>query len=347
VSVVASGVRGVLHYSVHPASLVRDLNAQRLELMEGVWNRAAIKQFVVLGVSAGATTGIESWAFDGVGILAAALTINELAAHYVLINLALTCYFTLPLGISIAASIRVGHLIGQGHVKTAQLTSKLVALSGAGFMACSGLTVSLARNGIGYLFSGDAAVVAQVARIAPICGLFQTFDGIQGSTGGVLRGLGLQRWAAVINCVGLWLLGVPIGYLLCFPAGVGLPGLWWGLFIGLLAVAIGNVLLLWRVDWQAQVVAARERIELDTESYVEQREKILQEVASDVEQQQHQHQHTEAERQHVVGDYAEAIEAERRREQEEQRAQAAAEDGQRAKRTATRAPTRAASIDPL
>lgn len=172
-----------------------------------------------------------SWAFDGIGILAATMTVTELDAHYCTINIALTTYFTLPLGVAIAASIRIGHLVGMGHVKTAQLTAKLVACCGAGFMAITGSCISASRNVIGYIFSSDDAVVAQVARIAPILGLFQLFDGIQGSTGGVLRGLGLQHYAAIINCVGLWLCGLPAGWALAFPAGVGLPGLWWGLAI--------------------------------------------------------------------------------------------------------------------
>ncbi len=264
---VASGVRGSVHYAQNPREFVSDLHEKRVALMEGVWNRAALKQFISIGVSSGATTGIESWAFDGIGIAAASLTVVELDAHYVLLNTALTCYFTLPLGISIAASIRVGHLVGMGHVRTAQLTSKLVAISGAGFMACSGFCLSLARNSIGYVFSNSAQVVAQVARIAPICGLFQVFDGIQGSTGGVLRGLGLQKWAAVINFCGLWIIGVPAGCLLAFPAGLGLPGLWWGLLIGLFCLACGNLLLLWRADWHLQVEEAQKRIAIDRDEY--------------------------------------------------------------------------------
>jgi hypothetical protein len=55
--VVVAGARGVVHYGANPSLLVRDFNEQRLRHMEGVWNRAAIKQFVVLGISAGAMTG--------------------------------------------------------------------------------------------------------------------------------------------------------------------------------------------------------------------------------------------------------------------------------------------------
>ena len=248
------------------------------------------------------------------------MTVTELDAHYCTINIALTTYFTLPLGVAIAASIRIGHLVGMGHVKTAQLTAKLVACCGAGFMAITGSCISASRNVIGYIFSSDDAVVAQVSRIAPILGLFQLFDGIQGSTGGVLRGLGLQHFAAIINCVGLWLCGLPSGWALAFPAGVGLPGLWWGLAIvsahhraagrrrmwlatviplslplvcvlthslcacffvcqGLFIMACGNLTVLYRVNWHAQVESARKRIETDMAEYAARRAEVLAEAS--------------------------------------------------------------------
>ena len=299
-ALVSRGARGAVAYAMDPRALVDDLEKQRAEMMEGMWNKAAMMQFIKLGCSSGAMTGIESWAFDGrIGILAATLTVTELDAHYVMLNIALLCYFTLPLGISIAASIRIGHLVGMGHVRTAQLqlTSKLVGLCGAVFMSMSGASISLGRNQIGWIFSSDSAVVTQVARIAPICGIFQLFDGIQGSTSGVLRGLGLQRYAAGINLFGMLLCGVSCGYLqlFAFQVPMGLPGLWWGLAIGLLIVAVGNCTLLWRVDWHVQVAAAQARIAADIAEYAQRRAEILREATNG----------------NIVGDYGEAVEQER------------------------------------
>ena len=46
------------------------------------------------------------------------------------------------------------------------------------------------------------------------------------------------------NLVGYWLLGLPLGMLLCFERGVGVPGLWIGLCTGLIVVAT-TLLVVW------------------------------------------------------------------------------------------------------
>ncbi len=55
---------------------------------------------------------------------------------------------------------------------------------------------------------------------------------------GVLRGLGETKAPMIMNVIGHWLLGLPIGYALCFTCGWGVTGLWIGLSIGLIFVAV-------------------------------------------------------------------------------------------------------------
>ncbi len=54
-------------------------------------------------------------------------------------------------------------------------------------MSGSGLFISLFRQGIGPLFVDDLGVTREVARVAPICAAYQVFDGIAGTSSGVLR----------------------------------------------------------------------------------------------------------------------------------------------------------------
>jgi MATE family multidrug resistance protein len=71
-----------------------------------------------------------------------------------------------------------------------------------------------------------------------IAAAFQLFDGTQAVATGVLRGIGETRLPMIMNVIGHWMLGLPVGYLLCFTAGWGAPGLWIGLSIGLTFVAV-------------------------------------------------------------------------------------------------------------
>ena len=86
------------------------------------------------------------------------------------------------------------------------------------------------------------AVLAVTATLLPIAGAFQLFDGTQVVGGGILRGMGRTRPAAVFNLLGYYGLGLPVAYYLAFEAGMGVTGIWWGLTLGLMVVAVSLVL---------------------------------------------------------------------------------------------------------
>ena len=88
--------------------------------------------------------------------------------------------------------------------------------------------------------------------LIPLAGVFQVFDGTQVVAGGILRGLGETKVAMLVNLLGYWFFGLPVSYLLGFVLGLGPRGLWYGLVLGLAAVA---TILLVRV----RVALARER----------------------------------------------------------------------------------------
>jgi len=57
-------------------------------------------------------------------------------------------------------------------------------------------------------------------------------------TTGILRGIGDTRTPMVMNVIGHWVLGLPVGYALCFRFMWGVAGLWIGLSIGLIFCAL-------------------------------------------------------------------------------------------------------------
>jgi len=87
---------------------------------------------------------------------------------------------------------------------------------------------------------------------------FQLFDGMQGVATGILRGLGDTRTAMVSNLAGHWLLGLPVGYALCFVAGWGVTGLWLGLSAGLISVSLVLVAVWHARTRQLHVAPVRE-----------------------------------------------------------------------------------------
>ena len=75
---------------------------------------------------------------------------------------------------------------------------------------------------------------------------------------GVLRGVGDTRAPMIANVVGFWCLGIPASLLFAFRLDMGAEGLWWGLVVGLLVVA---VFLLLRV--RQRLSGTIERLDLE------------------------------------------------------------------------------------
>ena len=194
-------------------------------------------QLIRIGVPVGVQMGLEVWAFGLSTLMAGWLGVTAGAAHMVALNLA-SLSFMVPLGVSMAATTRVGNLLGAGEADRAQRAAWTAMATGATCMAVSGMTFLLARTTIPRIYSSDPEVLAAAAAILPIAAAFQVVDGIQVTGAGVLRGMGNTRPAALFNLLGYWILGLPLGWWLAFEGGHGLAGVWWGLALGLLVVAV-------------------------------------------------------------------------------------------------------------
>jgi len=136
-----------------------------------------------------------------------------------------------------AASVRVGNLVGAGDLRGARRSALLALALGGGVMGLFGIAFYFLRFQLPALYGADPLVTAAAASVLPIAAGFQMFDGIQVVSSGILRGLGRTRPAAVANFVGYYLLALPLGWYAGLGHGQSLAGLWWGLATGLAVVA--------------------------------------------------------------------------------------------------------------
>ena len=240
----------------------RDPNAEQphqLAMESGETNMRLLRRFLDLGLQGGLMMGLEAWSFELQTILAGLLGQTALDAHTIMLTVASFTFVAFPFGISIAASIRIGNLLGAQKPSRACAAMWASILLGVGFMGGSGLLIFLFRDGIGSVFTTDEAVNRLVAIIAPIAALFSLVDGLVGVCGGVFRGLGRQRAVTLINVVAFWLLGVPLGAIFAFPLHMGVTALWWGLCLGLSTSSVGYAVLIYQVDWSREAQLAHVR----------------------------------------------------------------------------------------
>ena len=200
-----------------------------------------LRHIVQLGLPAALQMTLEVGVFALATALAGKLDALSLAAHQVALTIA-AFTFMIPLGVSSAGAVRVGHAMGRRDPAAAARAGWTSLLVGAGFMACSGLAFISFPAAILGVFTTDRAVIATGVSLLFVAAIFQLFDGVQVVATGILRGTGDTRTPMICNLIGHWFLGLPIGYTLAFVWRRGLMGLWVGLCTGLIAVAL---VLLW------------------------------------------------------------------------------------------------------
>ena len=209
--------------------------------VKGTFARRPLWQEIRLAVRVGAPIGLHMGAEVGlfalVGLLAGRLGAVPMAAHQVAIVLA-SFSFNAAVGIGNAGSVRVGWAVGSGHTPAARRAGMVAFGTGAALMSAWGLAFLLFPGVFARLMSNDPAVIAATTPLLRVAGVFQVSDGIQAVGAGVLRGAGDTRFTLFANLVGHWALGMPAALGLGLALGWGVTGLWWGLLIGLSAVAL-------------------------------------------------------------------------------------------------------------
>ncbi|MCB9885112.1 MAG: MATE family efflux transporter [Planctomycetes bacterium] len=180
----------------------------------------------------------------------------RLAGHQIALQLA-SLSFMVPLGLGIAASVRVGWAVGRGDPAAVGRACKAALVAAVTVMSGFMLLFLLLPERLAGSLSDHPPVIAIAAALIPIAGVFQIGDGLQVVSIGCLRGLGDLRSPLLANFVGFWVLGLPLGVWLGYGLDVGPAGLWWGLVLGLFAVAVALLTVLrWRLGQQRERLAS-------------------------------------------------------------------------------------------
>ncbi|HKB54685.1 MAG TPA: MATE family efflux transporter, partial [Ramlibacter sp.] len=134
-----------------------------------------VRRLLGLGAPAATQILLEIGGFTAAGAMAGKVGALALAAHQIALNCAAFTYMV-PLGVSSAAAVRVGHALGRGDPQAARRAGWTTILLGAGFMICAGLVFVSAPKLIARIFTPDEQVIRAGASLLLIAAAFQLFD---------------------------------------------------------------------------------------------------------------------------------------------------------------------------
>ena len=229
----------------------------------GGWSRSAftmnVSTFSRLALMGIIHVGTEWWAFEIVALAAGRLGMIPLAAQSVIMT-ADQVLNTIPFGIGVAASARVGNLLGARDSRGASRSANAAAWLSVALGSVVLIVLMVVRNDFARIFSDDPHVIDLTAQVLPFVALFQVADGLNGSCGGSLRGMGRQHTGALVNLGSYYCLALPLGVWLAFH-GRGLAGLWIGQCIALYTVGLFEWMIVALSNWDMEVAKAFSRMD--------------------------------------------------------------------------------------
>ncbi|GGE23589.1 putative multidrug resistance protein NorM [Aureimonas endophytica] len=243
-SALASAITNTLMALAMLVYCARAPRLQAYRFFQRIWRPdwPAFREVLRLGWPISTTIVAEVGLFTASTVMMGWLGAVALAAHGIALQLA-SIAFMIPLGLSQAATVRVGTAFGAGdwtNLRRAAWTAIAAAIASGLAGAILFWTVPDALVGF-YLdpaAPSASAVLTTGVQLVAVAAAFQMIDCLQVVSSGVLRGLADTRIPMVIALVSYWAIGMPIAYGFAFGLGMGGIGIWTGLAAGLLAAAV-------------------------------------------------------------------------------------------------------------
>jgi MATE family multidrug resistance protein len=216
---------------------------RRYRILHRLWQPhwKSFAELFRLGVPIGVTMVFEIALFNGAALVMGTFGVATLAAHQIAITIP-SLTFMIPLGIGLAATVRVGMAAGAQDSLAARRAGFTALGMAAGFMCGTALVLLLWPREIATVWLPDVPENADVLALAVlflhVAAAFQLVDGIQVAASMSLRGLKDAHGPMLLAGASYWLAGAPMCLFLAFGLHMRGLGIWLGLAFGLLVAAI-------------------------------------------------------------------------------------------------------------
>lgn len=241
---IATVLANIVMFGLMLAYVLRQRRFKRFYVLMRFWKPdwPRFREIFRIGTPIGLTVLAEVGLFTAAALLMGLLGTDEVAAHAIALQCA-SMAFMVPLGLGIAATVRVGMAYGRGDPEGIRKAGWTAFALGTSFMAVSCVLFLTLGPSIVSLFLDprvpeNANALALAATFLAVAGLFQLVDGAQVVAAHALRGLSDTKIPMVFAILGYWAIGLPTAWLFGFIVGWRGVGIWLGLAAGLATVAV-------------------------------------------------------------------------------------------------------------
>ncbi|MGQ0686548.1 MATE family efflux transporter [Bradyrhizobium sp.] len=203
-----------------------------------------LRLLIAIGAPISLSMLMEYGLFSAAALLMGLIGTAALAAHQVALQVT-AILFMVPLGIGMAATVRVGHAVGRRDGDAVRRAGYVALWLGIALAVVLTILVMLWRFGIAGLFFGSAITHGAIELTAALLLVGTTYfitDAIQTIVAGALRGLNDTRIPLVLAAISYWGIGFTLACALGLKTGLGAVGVWIGLSCGTAVYAVALIL---------------------------------------------------------------------------------------------------------
>ncbi|KAI9494566.1 mate-domain-containing protein [Zychaea mexicana] len=190
-----------------------------------------------------------------------------LAAHFILLRTSQTVVSSIGRGLKQATTTRVGNLIGKGSLTDIKRAITILTL----IAFVLGMTLSIClvifQSSYPFLYTNDESVAKAVTEVLPVVALQLIVIPWSNLAMGICDGLGRQRIEVAVSSVSYFVIGLPLCYYFAFSLGWSIFGLWVGLTVSELVVAVILFAHLWMLDWTEELREIKKSIAKEQATY--------------------------------------------------------------------------------
>eukprot|EP00347_Sterkiella_histriomuscorum_P024571 403330654 len=233
-------------------------------------------QYLMIAVPSMLMACLEWWTFEIQALFATFISVEAVGSQVIILNI-MYIYFCFTIGLQVAGYSLIGQSVGAQNIPLAKQYRTMLFYCGTLLTLIQSGSLFFLRFQITNFFTNIGPLVAIVSETLKTVALVQLTDCTQGWIQGIIRGLGQFKEAtfAIIFC--LWFICLPSGWIFGIELGYGLPGLWFGMFIGMFFMSSFFIYLVTiRFDWNK--IADEAQLRNEKEMQKQEDEKLIEKI---------------------------------------------------------------------